>query len=101
MAPCASLSASTCLGRLVSSSTLGCGEVRRRDVQRREILLVDGRERLDQLAMGAHLDHHHGSKFAHHHERRRLLGGLLVPPWQRVARGLDMDPQRTLEQPSQ
>ena len=73
--------------------------VERSDVQRQEILLVDGRERLDKLSMGAHFAHHHGGKIGHHHERRWLLGGLLVPPCQRVACGLDMDPQRTLDQP--
>jgi hypothetical protein len=68
------------LALLVSLSTLGHCEIRSRDTQRQEVLLLDRRQRLRELALGPHFEHDHCRKLGHHHEGRRLLRGLLVPP---------------------
>ena len=51
--------------------------------------------------MAPDFEPHHRCTFGHHHERCGLLGGLLVPPHQRVARRLHVDPQRSLHQTPQ
>src|SRR5262245_18896095 len=86
------------LALLIALSTPGRREVRRRDTQGEEVLLLDCRKWVDELALGPDFGHHHRRKLGHHHERRRLLRGLLVPPRQRSLRGLHVDPQGSFYQ---
>ena len=82
--------------------TLGHCEVRRRDTQCPQVLLLDRRQGAGELALGPYFDDHHRRKLGHHHEGRRLLRGLLVPPYQRGLRSLHVDPERSLyETPQQ
>src|SRR4029434_4721518 len=86
------------LARLIAVSPLGNCEVRRRDTQCPEVLLLDCRQGTGELALGPYFDDHHRRKLGHHHEGGQLPRGLLVPPCQRRLRGLDVDAERSLYQ---
>src|SRR5262249_44235455 len=77
---------------LMPSSTWGPGKAGYRHAERVERGLLDSGQRLCELALAPDFEHHHRCKFGHHHERCWLLGGLLVPPHQRLARRLHVDP---------
>src|SRR5262249_38075914 len=89
------------MARIVSLSTRGSGEVGRRDTQCHEVLLLDRRQGGDELALALDFEPYHPGKLGRHHEGRRLLRGLLVPPRQRLPRGLYVHAQGALHQTPQ
>jgi hypothetical protein len=57
----------------IALATLGSCEVRRRDTQCLEVLLLDRREWVGGLALELYFDDHHCRKLGHHHESCRLV----------------------------
>src|SRR2546430_1765746 len=64
----------------LSSATLAICEIRDRDVEGYQILLLDPRERAGELPVMAVLQDDHASELGDHHEGRRPLRRFLVPP---------------------
>src|SRR5262249_9838710 len=89
------------LAILIALATPGRCEVCRRDTQCPEVLLLDRRQRVGELALGPYFEDQHRRKLGHHHESCRLVRSLLVPPWQRGLCGLHVDPECSLDQTPQ
>src|SRR5215831_15720101 len=94
------------MAHIISFSTLGSGEVGGRDTQCHEVLLLDRRQGVNELALALDFEHHHPGKLGHHHEGCRLLRGLLVPPlltdcpWSPHARARCAPPAATAAAPA-
>jgi hypothetical protein len=73
---------------------IGCG-----DTQSGEILLLNRRQRLSELTLGASLEHGHDRELRHQHEGSWSRGLFLIPARKGVSGRLHVVAQRPFHQP--